>query len=89
MPNDRVSEVVASIRIDDVNEQLKLDLPNTDDFDTLAGLVLTKFERIPNVGESFVEGNVRIEVHAASQRKIDTLRLEIIEENSKESDGAR
>ena len=87
--NDRVSEVVASIRIDDVNEQLKLDLPNTDDFDTLAGLVLTKFERIPNVGESFVEGNVRIEVHAASQRKIDTLRLEIIEENSKESDGAR
>ncbi|MEC9093420.1 MAG: hemolysin family protein [Planctomycetota bacterium] len=81
----KTADVLASIRIDELNQHLKVDLPDTDDFDTLAGLVLTKFGRIPKPGESMVEGNVRICVQQASNRKIERLRLEIIEENRNES----
>ncbi len=50
-----------------------------------AGLVMTKFGRIPKVGESFVEGNVKIEVLAASKRKVESLLLETLEESVQES----
>lgn len=82
--NDSSSEVVATAKIDDLNEQLKIDLPETDEFDTLAGLVMTRFGRIPKVGEFFVEGNVRVEIHKASKRKIESVIIEILEENGME-----
>ncbi|MEE2640904.1 MAG: hemolysin family protein [Planctomycetota bacterium] len=78
---DGRAEVVASIRIDDLNEHLQIDLPDTDDFDTLAGLVLSRLGRIPRPGELLVEGNVRVEVHRASSRKIESFLVEMTEEN--------
>lgn len=82
--DEATTEVVASIRIDDLNEHLKIDLPDTDDFDTLAGLVLTRLGRIPKVGEVIRVGNVKIEVHEASDRKIESFRIETLEDSDHE-----
>lgn len=79
--DDDTTEVMATVHIDDVNEFMKIDLPNSDEFDTLAGFVMTRFGRIPKSGEAFVEGNVRIEVQQSTRRKIERLRLSIFDEN--------
>ena len=79
--DEHKTEVLANAKIDDLNEHLKIDLPESDEFDTLAGLVMTHFGRIPREGESFVEGNIKIEVQKASRRRIESLVLEVLEES--------
>lgn len=86
--DSRTAQAMASARIDELNEELKLDLPESDEFDTLGGLVLTRFERIPSVGEWLVEGNVRIVVEKANRRAVEILRLEILDDAEKNKDNA-
>ncbi|MDG2469064.1 MAG: hemolysin family protein [Pirellulaceae bacterium] len=79
--SENVTEVVGNAHIQDINEHLKIDLPVRDAFDTLAGLVLTKFGRIPKLGDSMIEGNVKIEVLEVSKRRIEKLLLEVLEDH--------
>lgn len=83
--SDQVTEVLATVRVDELNEHLKVDLPESEEFDTLAGLIMTHFGRIPKMGESFVEGNVKIEIRRATRRRIEKVYVEILEETGLES----
>jgi len=68
----RTYVVNALTDVDDINEQLLLELPKGR-YDTVAGLVLTHFGRIPREGESFEVDQVRIEVidvHAFGVRSV-------------------
>ncbi len=64
--------VDGSARIVDVNEVLAIDLPEGD-YETVAGLFLERFGRIPNAGDVLQVGPVRLEVLAADARRIRTL----------------
>ena len=44
-------EIDAQTRVDEVNEALKLDLPTSPDYETLAGFLLFQIRRIPKQGE--------------------------------------
>lgn len=76
------AELDAKVRVEDVNEELGLRLPEDESYDTIGGFVFSKLGRIPTVGESFVEQNVRIEVLQADARRITRLRLQVLEEHS-------
>lgn len=58
---DRTYVVNALTDVDDLNEELELRLPKGR-YDTLSGLVLEQFGRIPREGEGFEIEGVRIEV---------------------------
>jgi len=73
-------EVVAAVRIATVNERLGLHLPEEADFDTIGGLVFHQFGRIPEVGESIESHDARLEVLAATRRRIDLVRIERVGE---------
>jgi CBS domain containing-hemolysin-like protein len=71
-----VTEVLARVHIDDLNEQFQYDLPEDGDFDTIGGFVLTQLGRIPKVPESLVWRHLRITILEADSRKLYKLRIE-------------
>jgi len=72
--------VQGKVRIDDLNEQLDLDLPDEEDYDTVAGFIFSTLGHIPEVGESvdFEHGSkkVRLTVTAVTRRRIESVRVE-------------
>lgn len=77
--DDRTSEVDARLRVDEINDELDLSLPEDDAYDTIGGFVLSKMGRIPRNNESFVEGDVQIEVVDAADRVVNRLRIRRLE----------
>ena len=64
------AEVVATEHVSDVNEELGLELPEGEDFETLAGFVLSELGRFPAVGESFVRDGHQFTIVEASDRRV-------------------
>lgn len=74
-----VVEADGRARLDDINEQLGLQLPQTSDYDTVAGLLSAQLGFIPPVGEVLQTGGARITVLAADERRIWRVRVEKLE----------
>ena len=70
-------EVDARMRVDDLNDELNLDLPEDEDYETIGGFVFSTLGKIPAVGEKCVHDDVSIQVIAAGPRRIDRLRLHL------------
>jgi len=70
-----VWRVIGKVDVERVNDELGLDLPESDDYESLAGLMLMRFKRIPNAGESLVLGGVTLRVLSASDRAIDEIQI--------------
>ena len=68
----------ARLEIDYLNETYKLDLPVSDDYETLAGMVLHYYESIPETGEELTIGDYRIKVLKATDMKLEELELKRI-----------
>jgi CBS domain containing-hemolysin-like protein len=80
--------VEGTMRVEDLNEALGLDLEEGE-YDTVAGLVLDRLERIPLPGERVREDGVALEVAAAEPQRILALRLTLIDETDENTKGAR
>ncbi len=78
--DERTLEVDARVRIDEVNEELGITIPDGDDYDTIGGFVFSTLGKIPAAGEQLTWGNVCLKVIAAEEKKINRLRLEVVGE---------
>lgn len=67
----------ARLEIDYLNETYKLDLPVSDDYETLAGMILHYCEDIPTVGETFNIGKYNVSILKASDMKLEEVKLEL------------
>ncbi|HIG86562.1 MAG TPA: HlyC/CorC family transporter [Planctomycetes bacterium] len=63
-------EVPAALHVTEVNEALEIDLPEEEDFETLAGFVLARLGHLPKEGESFEENNLAFHILKASDRRV-------------------
>ena len=63
-----VYRVVAKAPVERVNELLKINLPRSEDYESIAGLVLDRMLRIPRVGDTVEIGKVVLRVTSASER---------------------
>ncbi|HTL33006.1 MAG TPA: hemolysin family protein [Kofleriaceae bacterium] len=70
-----VWRVEARTNVARLNAELELGLPESDDYETIAGLLIEKFRRIPDKGESLAIGSVLIEILAATDRAIEAVRI--------------
>ncbi|MBI4228646.1 MAG: HlyC/CorC family transporter, partial [Deltaproteobacteria bacterium] len=64
------------IEIDDLNEELRLSIPEGD-YDTLSGFLLSEYGSIPNVGDKISHRNYNFIVTKASSRLIEEVKLMI------------
>ena len=69
--------VEGTMRVDEVNEALKLDL-DEGEYDTLAGLVLDRLERIPRPGERIRANGVWLEVAASEPHRIKAVKVTVL-----------
>lgn len=70
------TEIEAQLRVDEVNTQLGLDLPESNDYETVAGLILTRLGRIPKVGEHVNVDNVALTVTEMNGPRIEKILVE-------------
>jgi CBS domain containing-hemolysin-like protein len=75
--DENTVEVDARMRIDDLNDQLDIELPEDGDFETIGGFVFSRMGKIPKVGERFEHDNIKVHVVGAEPRRITRVRLTI------------
>lgn len=68
-------EFSARLSIDYLNESYRLELPEGDDYDTLAGLFLYHYEDIPEVGTRIRVADYVMEIKEVSQNRIEIIHL--------------
>ncbi|MCS6912973.1 MAG: hemolysin family protein [Myxococcales bacterium] len=69
--------IQARTSIAQINQELGLQLPESEDYESLAGLMLEHLRHIPRVGEVVRIGPVVLTVTAATDRRIEQVRLRI------------
>lgn len=79
--NDKEYEFSGRIEIDKINEQFDLNIPNSEDYETITGYIIEKLERFPEKGEIVEIDNFEIHILEAEQPRINLVRLIIISKN--------
>ena len=69
------AEMSGRMMLDEVNERLGWDLPESDDYETIAGYVLHHLGYIPTQDEELEIGPAKIKILRASTRQIERMRL--------------
>ncbi len=71
-------EAEGKVPIESLSKLLGVELPESDDYDTVGGLVIHRLSAIPSEGTQVDVAGVRITVVRATRRKIQRVRLELI-----------
>jgi CBS domain containing-hemolysin-like protein len=67
--------VEAKITVAKLNQALDLGIPESDDYETIAGFLIERFRRIPTPGSQVQVGGASIEVVAATDRAVEAVRI--------------
>ena len=78
--DERTYEFAGRVEIARINEDFDIDLPESDDYQTIAGLIFTRLGAIPSEGETIDLGEYKIKVIKKTGAKLDLVRLEKQEE---------
>ena len=73
--DDKTVQIDAQLRIDEANEELGLHLPENDNYETVAGLMLHHLKRIPKEGESLKVDDVKLTVIQMLGPKIERIQV--------------
>lgn len=65
----------ARLEIDYINDKYKLDLPESEDYKTLAGLIIHTHESIPSEGDTILVLPFRFDILQAADARIELVRL--------------
>lgn len=71
----------ARLEVDYLNETFKLDLPESDEYETLGGLIVSKTGEIPERNEEIHIKNFLFTILEVSNTKIDMVSLQILEKD--------
>jgi CBS domain containing-hemolysin-like protein len=80
--NKDTLEIDARTYIDDLNDEYELDLPEEEDYDTIAGFVLSYLGYIPKTNESFDYKDLKFTIVSAEARKIKHIRIQKIHDKN-------
>ncbi|MEG1563563.1 MAG: transporter associated domain-containing protein, partial [Bacteroides sp.] len=69
----------ARLEIEKVNETFQLDLPESDDYLTVGGLILHEYQRFPKLHELVVIGPYQFKIIKVTATKIELVRLKVME----------
>lgn len=65
----------ARAEIDQLNQDYQLELPESEEYDTLGGLLIHHFESIPEVNEQLDLGDYSLTIEEVSDRRIELVRV--------------
>jgi len=73
------------IDIDDLNRDLDIHLPDEEESYTLAGVIYSQLQRVPDVGDTVGLDNVRLEVLEVTDNRIEQVQVVILKATPEES----
>lgn len=73
--DDDTAETDGRVMIDQINDRFGWDLPESEDYETVAGFVLHHTGSIPEDGQHVTVGPVTVEILKATNRQIERLRI--------------
>jgi CBS domain containing-hemolysin-like protein len=79
--NETQADVEGSVYIYRLNEELGLELPNEENFDTVSGLIMHHINEIPRPGHELIVGNVQFNIQEANRRQIQSVRVTVLDED--------
>ncbi|MGY8987071.1 MAG: hemolysin family protein [Flavobacteriales bacterium] len=65
----------ARMEVDLINDKYNLDLPKSEEYETIAGLILSLHEEIPEVGEKIEIQNITLIIENVDEKSIKSVRL--------------
>ncbi|MCB0459874.1 MAG: hemolysin, partial [Flavobacteriaceae bacterium] len=71
-------EFSARLEVDYINETYNLDLPESDAYETLGGLIVDSTENIPQLGEVIEIENYQFTITEVSSSKISNVHLKVL-----------
>ncbi len=80
--DDSTLEVDGRVHISEINEELGIELPEEEDYDTIAGFVFATLGKIPATGEEFQHGDVRFRIIGAEPRRISRVRIQVVRQEA-------
>ncbi len=81
--SDTSYEFSGRMEIEEINERFHLDIPESDDYQTLAGYLLNENEAIPNVGEVFDLPPYRFTIERKTAARIELIKVDVFEGEEK------
>jgi CBS domain containing-hemolysin-like protein len=69
----------ARLEIEKVNEMFDLDLPESDDYMTISGLILHEYQSFPKLNEIVTIGRFEFKIIKNTMTKIELVRLKVTE----------
>ncbi|MBR5102688.1 MAG: hemolysin, partial [Muribaculaceae bacterium] len=82
--DENTYEFSGRMEIEKINENYRLDLPESDDYQTIAGLLLERYEAMPNQGDTIEIDNFTFTILKKSAARIELVKLQI--NNPKDDD---
>jgi CBS domain containing-hemolysin-like protein len=79
--DDDTFKFSARMEVDQVNETYKLNLPDSENYETLGGLIVNHTEQIPEQNEIVIIDNFQFTILEVSNTKIDLVELKLLEES--------
>jgi len=70
------------LEVEYLNEKYNLDLPESDEYDTLAGYIISRYEELPAAGTVMEFDGLRIKILSTTRSRIELARVEIVSKNS-------
>ncbi len=68
------------LEVERINEMFGLDIPESDEYQTLGGYILSHHQRFPQLNETITIGNYSIQTIKQRSMRIDLVKLKVIEE---------
>lgn len=72
-PNEYIFS--ARLEIDYLNEKYKLNLPESEEYETLGGLILNHNESIPVKGDDILIGSLKLKVLQVSEKRLELIKI--------------
>ena len=81
---DNEYEVDDMTDIETINKDLELELPISEDYESLGGLIVTTLGRICNVGDEIEINNIQLKVLEVDKMRVSKVFIKIMEKEQEE-----
>ena len=75
---DKEWVLACRLEVDYLNEKYDLGLEESDEYDTLAGFILSRWEGIPKAGEVIRDGELEIRILRSTSSRVDLAKVRIV-----------
>ena len=76
--NQTTYDLDGRAHIDEVSKAMGQEIPESDDYETIAGFIFSSLGKVPKEGEAFDFDSLRFQVTAADERKIKRVRVRLL-----------